>query len=136
MSIYKKQSDNFKTFETAEDFLKYYENNRKDIDECNTCSLNLKFKITGHRIGRKQGKIILYPTGLPPKGFPSTGLPPKNVSDEEPEEGVTVEKYEQLKQAVLQLNERLKIIEERLHQEDVQQQNLKQSSSFQLYYHK
>ena len=131
MSIYKKQSDNFKTFETAEDFLKYYENNRKDLDETNTRSLNLKYKINGHRIGRKQGKIILYPTGLPPKGFP-----PKNVSDEEAEEGVTVEKYEQLKQAVLQLNERLKIIEERLHQEDVQQQNLKQSSSFQLYYHK
>ena len=62
MSIYKKQSDDLKTFDSAEEFLKYYDNNRKDIDNTHTRSLNLKFKINGHHLGRKQGKLILYPT--------------------------------------------------------------------------
>ncbi|MBP3606749.1 MAG: hypothetical protein J6J11_00285 [Treponema sp.] len=61
MSIYKKQSEEQKTFETAQDFLKYYEKNKDDLDEINTRSMNLKFKINGHHIGRKQGKLILYP---------------------------------------------------------------------------
>lgn len=110
MSIYKKQSDDCKTFETPDEFLKFYENNRKDIDETNTRSLNLKYKINGHTIGRKQGNIILYP-----KKFEDT----------------TSVSLEQLKQAILQLNERLKIIEEQLSSTAV-----KQSSNFPLYYHK
>ena len=40
MSIYKKQSEEQKTFETAQDFLKYYEKNKEDLDEMNTRSMN------------------------------------------------------------------------------------------------
>lgn len=119
MSIYKKQSEDSKTFESAEEFLKYYENNRKDIDALHTRSLNLKFKINGHTIGRKKGEIILYPK--------------KSEQTETPQENEVDEKYEQLKQAILQLNERLKIIEEQLLQGTSVP---KQSSNFQLYYHK
>ena len=61
MSIYKKISEDPRTFETVSDFLKYYEKNKEDLDEMNTRSMNLKFKINGHHIGRKQGKLILYP---------------------------------------------------------------------------
>lgn len=120
MSIYKKQSDDLKTFETAEEFLKYYDNNKKDIDETHTRSLNLKFKINGHTIGRKQGKLILYPKKSEQKESQETTI--SNDLDE---------KYEQLKQAILQLNERLKKLEESL-----PQQNFTQQPAHQLYYHK
>ena len=62
MSVYKKISDNVKTFESESEFLKYYEKNKESIDETKTKSLNLKYKINGYKIGRKEGKIILYPT--------------------------------------------------------------------------
>ena len=101
MSIYKKQSEDFKTFESAEEFLKYYENNKKDIDALHTRSLNLKYKINGHTIGRKLGKIILYPKKSEQKNHPQ---------EQDVEETKLV--IEQLKQAILQMNERLKIIEE------------------------
>ena len=118
MSIYTKQSEDSKTFETAEEFLKYYENNKKDIDELHTRSLNLKFKINGHTIGRKQGKLILYP---------------KKSEQKETfqEQDVTIE---QLKQAILSLNERLKKIEEYFETQSHTQST--PSSNFQLYYHK
>lgn len=61
MSVYKKISDDCRTFESDSDFLKYYEKNKETIDEINTRALNLKFKINGFKIGRKEGKIILYP---------------------------------------------------------------------------
>ena len=61
MSVYKKKSDDVKYFDNEKEFLKYYEKNKESIDEETTRSLNLKFKINGHRIGRKSGNIILYP---------------------------------------------------------------------------
>ena len=61
MSVYKKISDDCRTFESDSDFLKFYEKNKETIDEINTRALNLKYKINGFRIGRKEGKIILYP---------------------------------------------------------------------------
>ena len=122
MSIYRKQSDDLKTFESAEDFLKYYENNKKDIDAIKTRSLNLKFRINGHTIGRKQGEIILYPK--------------KQVVEQSQEnndqKNDVDEKYEQLKQAILELNERLKIIEDYISNSA----KPTQQSIHQLYYHK
>ena len=100
MSIYKRQSDDVKTFDSAEEFLKYYDNNRKDIDNIHTRSLNLKFKINGHHLGRKQGKLILYPIREADNDVTNVGL-----------DSDLNEKYEQLKQAVLDLNERLKKLE-------------------------
>lgn len=122
MSIYRKQSDDLKTFDSAEEFLKYYENNRKDIDSTHTRSLNLKFKIDGHHLGRKQGKLILYPINKVEE----------NVSNDDTKRDITdsnsdlKEMYEQLKQAVLDLNERLKKLEE----------YFKPQTNSHLYYHK
>ena len=62
MSIYKKASDNVKTFDNGEEFLKYYEKNKETIDEIPTRGLNLKYKIKGFKIGRRDNKIILWPT--------------------------------------------------------------------------
>lgn len=61
MSIYKKASDNMIEFDNGEDFLKYYDKNKITIDEIPTRGLNLKYKINGYKIGRKDGKIILWP---------------------------------------------------------------------------
>ena len=103
MSIYKKQSEDSKTFETPEEFLKYYENNKKDIDETHTRSLNLKYKINNHRIGRKLGKIILYPIQ-------------KGKNDEEDDFELKQqfenleEKYNKLKTVVLQLIEEIETL--------------------------
>ena len=121
MSIYKKQSDDLKTFDSAEEFLKYYENNRKDIDSTHTRSLNLKYKINGHHLGRKQGKLILYPVNKVENNVSNddSDLNQKNkIEDLE-------DRYEQLKDALIDLNERLKIIEAKL---------LNSQTSFQTYY--
>ena len=124
MSIYKKQSDDVKTFDSAEEFLKYYDNNRKDIDNTHTRSLNLKFKINGHHLGRKGGNLILYPLrGVDPKGYPVNKV---ESYDQTNDDSDLNQKYEQLKQAVLDLNERLKIIEAKIMQQ----------SSYHLSYHK
>lgn len=76
MSIYKKISDNSKQFETPEEFLKFYDKNKDSIDETNTRALNLKYKINDHKIGRKNGKIIIYP-------LTNISLKESNVSSEE-----------------------------------------------------
>ena len=133
MSIYKKQSEDSKTFETAEDFLTYYENHKKEIDALHTRSLNLKFKINGHTIGRKQKEIILYPK--------------KSEQKETPQENDVI--IEQLKQAILSLNERLKKLEEYVETQSKpipkesrtvtgpgDYQSLTPSSNFPLYYRK
>lgn len=106
MSIYKKQSDDIKTFDSAEEFLKYYENNRKDIDNTHTRSLNLKYKINGHHLGRKQGKLILYPIRNLEQNSNENHDDDSNLCND------LNQKYEQLKQALIDLNNRLKIIEQ------------------------
>ena len=110
MSIYKRQSDDIKTFDSAEEFLKYYENNRKDIDSTHTRSLNLKYKIKDHTIGRKQGKLILYPT--------------KNINENnETSSELTLEqKYNKLKTVVENILQEL--------------DEIKQQIAFQNYNHK
>lgn len=119
MSIYKKQSDDVKTFDSAEEFLKYYDNNRKDIDNTHTRSLNLKFKINGHHLGRKGGNLILYPIRNLEQNS-NENHDDSNLCND------LNQKYEQLKQAVLDLNERLKIIEAKIMQQ----------SSYHSCYHK
>ena len=51
-----------KEFNNKEEFLNYYETHKKEIDEMKTRGLNIKFHINGYKIGRKQNKLILYPT--------------------------------------------------------------------------
>lgn len=98
MSIYKRQSDNVKNFDSPQDFLKYYEKNKDEIDEVKTRSLNLKYKIKDHHIGRKQNKLILYPTNL------------KNINSEENED--INEKIDKLKNVIIDLVDRVSYLEE------------------------
>ena len=49
-------------FDNKQEFLSYYETHKKEIDEMKTRGLNVKFHINGYKIGRKQNKLILYPT--------------------------------------------------------------------------
>ena len=51
-----------KDFNNKEEFLNYYESHKKEIDEMKTRGLNVKYHINGYKIGRKQNKLILYPT--------------------------------------------------------------------------
>ena len=104
MSIYKKQSDDLKTFETPEEFLKFYENNKKDIDETKTRSLNLKYKIKGHHIGRKENKLILYPIRI--VNEPEETTDQKNSDIQELEV-----KFNKLKDVVVELIERVNYLE-------------------------
>lgn len=101
MSIYKRQSDDVKTFDTPQEFLKFYDNNQKDVDAIHTRSLNLKYKINGHHIGRKQGKLILYPTEN------------KNVTDNIADNSTDnlEERYNKLKDFCIDLADRLYYIE-------------------------
>lgn len=63
--VFENISDNPISFETKEDFNRYYERNKETVDAYSTRGLNKKFIITGYRIGRKKGEIILYPVQLP-----------------------------------------------------------------------
>ena len=82
MSVYKKKSDDVKYFDNEKEFLKYYEKNKESIDEETTRSLNLKFKINGHRIGRKSGNIILYPLNCKTDTTSSQSEPQSDVENE------------------------------------------------------
>lgn len=90
MSVYQKKSENPKQFDSDTDFLKFYEKHREEIDDTNTKALNLKFKISNFRIGRKDGKLILYPT--------SREIPQTSSQDET------------LKEILEEMNEKLSIL--------------------------
>ena len=54
-------SDNVVEFETREEFTEYYEKNKEEIDKMATRGLNIKYKITGYKIGRKKNIITFIP---------------------------------------------------------------------------
>ena len=54
-------SDNVITFNSKEEFLTYYHNNREEVNKIKTRGLNIKYKINGFKIGRQKGKIVLIP---------------------------------------------------------------------------
>ena len=61
IKVFENIGDNVLSFETNEDFMRYYNKNQNMVDNMSTRGLNRKFKIDGFKIGRLQGKIILYP---------------------------------------------------------------------------
>ena len=122
MSIYKKQSEDPKYFNSAEEFLKYYDNNRKDIDNTHTRSLNLKYKINGHTIGRKQNKLILYP------------LKENSMNDSTSESEISLDqKFDKLKDVVMKLIEEVNELKIKL---DEISSSASQSTIHQKYCHK
>ena len=96
MSIYKKASDNMIEFDNGEDFLKYYDKNKITIDEIPTRGLNLKYKINGYKIGRKDGKIILWPNS--------------NINSKSTSNKITIEDLKEIKE-INDIFERLNICE-------------------------
>ena len=63
IKIFQNLSDDVIEFESKEQFMNYYERNKKEIDEMKTRGINVKFKIPGYKIGRKNNNLILIPTG-------------------------------------------------------------------------
>ena len=49
-----------KVFETKEDFDKFYELNKNEIDVMSSIALNKKFLINGFRIGRRKNNMDIY----------------------------------------------------------------------------
>ena len=94
-------SDNPISFETKEDFNRYYERNKDAVDAYSTRGLNKKFIITGYRIGRKKGEIILYPVQ-------------NVVRQEEMQPRMIDEDRNMLEEKIDSINERLKKIEQML----------------------
>lgn len=61
ITVFENLSDNIITFESKEQFMRYYDKNKDTIDNMATRGLNTKFKIDGFKIGRKNKKLILFP---------------------------------------------------------------------------
>ena len=61
ITTFKNLYEETKEFNNKQDFLNYYETHKKEIDEMKTRGLNVKFRINGYHIGRKEGRLILFP---------------------------------------------------------------------------
>ena len=59
VKITKNISDDVINFENKEEFFKYYEEHKEDVDKMKTRGLNIKFKIPGFKIGRKKDELVL-----------------------------------------------------------------------------
>ena len=101
IKVFENISDNPISFETKEDFNRYYERNKETVDAYSTRGLNKKFIITGYRIGRKKGEIILYPVQ-------------NVVRQEEIQPRMIDEDRNMLEEKIDSINERLKKIEQML----------------------
>ena len=88
LTIYENLSDNAITFDSKEEFVRYYKQHKEEIDTKPTRGLNLKYQIRGYRIGRKNGSIVLYPTrgGQYEEEEQQKPQPQKEESSEEEEE--------------------------------------------------
>ena len=64
--IFENLSDHVISFDTKEEFERYYNKNKESIDKMKTRGLNKKFTITGYKIGRLKGNIMLYPLNNTP----------------------------------------------------------------------
>lgn len=61
ITVFENLSDNIISFESKEQFMRYYDKNKDTIDNMATRGLNTKFKIDGFKIGRKNKQLILFP---------------------------------------------------------------------------
>lgn len=100
VKVFSNISDDPVSFETVQDFNRYYERNKEFVDSFSTRGLNKKFIITGYRIGRKKGEIILYPV--------------QNVRERSPEENPSSTDLGMIEEKIDSMNERLKKIEQLL----------------------
>ena len=61
VKIFSNACDNVVHFETKEQFMRFYAQNKEEIDKIKTRGLNIKYKIDGYRIGRQKDVITLFP---------------------------------------------------------------------------
>ena len=50
-----------RVFESKEDFDKFYDMNKKQLDAISSIAIDKKYVINGFRIGRRKGVILYYP---------------------------------------------------------------------------
>ena len=103
VKVFSNLYDEVMTFESKEEFNRYYAKNKESIDKMATRGLNVKFKINGYKIGRSKGELILYPV----KDSHENIEIPQETTDET---GLTVH------QKLNNLNKKLKNIENILNQ--------------------
>ena len=61
-----------KNFETKEEFMKYYEEHKEEIDQLQTKELNKQFKINECKISRNKNKIVVRANSPKNKKQPKT----------------------------------------------------------------
>ena len=59
--VYRPHKDNVTVFDSANEFNDFYEENKDEIDQTHTRTLNCKYKINGFKITRQLKKIVLVP---------------------------------------------------------------------------
>ena len=64
VEVVKRITEDVKEFSNKDDFIKFYELNKNELNDVSTCMLNKKFKIKGYHLGRKQGELQLIPLDL------------------------------------------------------------------------
>lgn len=57
IKVFEKLSDNIQNF-TKEEFIKYYKYNKEEIDKMKTRGINIRFKIDGYKIIKRNGQMI------------------------------------------------------------------------------
>ena len=95
IKVFQNLYDEVIEFESKEQFMNYYERNKSKIDAMKTRGINVKFKIPGYRIGRKQNQILLFPT--------------EKKEDDEKEEN---QNLDEINEKLNLMNKRLKKIED------------------------
>lgn len=101
LKVFTNLSDEVVNFETKDEFERYYNAHKDEIENMTTRGLNIKFRIDGYKIGRIKGKLTLYPL----KSSQQTSEFSQDFTDET---GLTL--HEKLNN----LNMRLKTMEEKL----------------------
>lgn len=100
IKVFQNLYDNVIEFQSKEEFMNYYKKHQNEIDSMKTRGLNIRYKIPGFKIGRKQNQILLFPT---------------DKKDEENMENENEnEKMHEIDEKINILNRRLKKMEETL----------------------
>lgn len=61
-------SDTVMRFDTIADFNRYYDKHRDAVDSMPTRGLNIKYQITGHKLGRKHKELQFIAVAKPTAG--------------------------------------------------------------------
>ena len=75
VKVFSNASDNVITFDNKEEFMKYYNKHKDDMDQEKTRGLNIKYKIPSYKIGRQKNVITLFPIKEPKQKVESKSEP-------------------------------------------------------------